>query len=177
MLHQHLFILPRKEGKSGAVRHSHLLLPIIFHWKEVGPDRLVLVNTSRYKIHSFPTRSSPVLYPTYIHNINATHSTKHLSSLKTTPLYKLSTLYSTRTISPQTKKEKWHPSHPSSAPSPNAAPSQSSPASAPSRKPSSRPSRGSPINKPRKQTGGSKSDMWEMLPCCKFSTYTHILFI
>ena len=63
-----------REGKSGAVRHSNLLLPIIFHWKEVGPDRLVLVDTSRYKIRSFPTRSSPILYlPTYTTSTQLNH--------------------------------------------------------------------------------------------------------
>jgi hypothetical protein len=55
-----------RKGKSGAVRHSHLLLPIILHWKEVGPDRLVLVDTIKYKIRSFPACSSPILnLPTY----------------------------------------------------------------------------------------------------------------
>jgi len=124
-----------REGKSGAVRHSNLLLPIIFHWKEVGPDRLVLVDTSRYKIRSFPTRSSPILYlPTYTTStqLNQVKSTK-LSTLPATLLYTNSPLCTVHVQPPsqtKTKKEKWHPSHPSSAPSPNAAPSQSSPACA-----------------------------------------------
>ena len=107
MPHQHLFILPRKEGKSGAVRHSHLLLPIVFHWKEVGPDRLVLVDTSRYKIRAFSWIAASLhSTSTYIHNINATQSVNQLNSLLFyhSPLYKISTLYNTRTTSPQTKE-------------------------------------------------------------------------
>jgi hypothetical protein len=116
---------PRKEGKSGAVRHSNLILPIIFHWKEVGPDRLALVDTSRYKIRSFPTCSSRILYlPTYTTSTQLNQSTK-LSTLP--PLSSKQTLHFVQSthnlpLKQKTKKENGThhtpPPHPSPTPHP-----------------------------------------------------------